>query len=46
MIFYVDDEKEQERIILVNLKPRDLHGMGGNDKIVTLIEPYPSQHLE
>ncbi|CAI8608080.1 unnamed protein product [Vicia faba] len=46
MVFYVDDESEQGWSIPVHLKPRDLYDMGGNDEIMTPIEPYPSQNLE
>ncbi|CAI8587823.1 unnamed protein product [Vicia faba] len=46
MVFYVDDESEQGWSIHVHLKPRDLYDMGGNDEIITPIEPYPSQNLE
>ncbi|CAI8590840.1 unnamed protein product [Vicia faba] len=46
MVFYVDDESEQGWSIPIHLKPRDLYDMGGNDEIMTPIEPYPSQNLE
>ncbi|XP_058740977.1 uncharacterized protein LOC131613315 [Vicia villosa] len=46
MVFYVDDESEQGWSIPVHLKLRDLYDMGGNDEIMTPIEPYPSQNLE
>jgi hypothetical protein len=46
MVFYIDDESEQGWSIPVHLKPRDLYDMGGNDEIMTPIEPYPSQNLE
>ncbi|CAK8572390.1 unnamed protein product [Lathyrus sativus] len=46
MVFYVDDENEQGWSIPVHLKPRDLYDMGGNDEIMSPIEPYPSQNSE
>ncbi|CAI8607584.1 unnamed protein product [Vicia faba] len=46
MVFYVDDESEQGWSIPVHLKPRDLYDMGGNDEVMTPIEPYPSQNFE
>ncbi|CAK8536725.1 unnamed protein product [Lathyrus sativus] len=46
MVFYVDDENEQGWSIPIHLKPRDLYDMGGNDEIMSPIEPYPSQNLE
>lgn len=46
MVFYMDDEKEQEWSIPVHLKPKALYYMDGNDEIMTPIEPYPSHNLE
>lgn len=47
MVYYVEDENEQDWRIPVHLKPRDLYDMGEDEnEIVASNETYPSQNLE